>query len=162
MIFLWFVDDFLVLGVLLIKMCFWLQREACFHYFSVSLRLASLCCTRVLILCLDMVFFEKCASGCSGKHIFVRGHSDFSLSVPWLFQSSRRSGWERVSSELGGTVSCQSWVGTRRVRSCAFVISLFSEVSAFGKCASGCSGKHVFSLSFNDCWRIFNDFFMIV
>ena len=70
------------------------------------------------------------------------------------FQSSRRSGWERVPSELGGNVSCQSWVGTRPVRSCAFVFSLLSEMSSFGKCASGCSGKHFFLICFDDVWKI--------
>ena len=108
-----------------------------------------------------MRVLQEWASGCSGKPFFVLGHSAFSLSVPWLFQSSRRSGWERAPSKLGGNVSCQSWVGTRPARSCAFVFPLFSEMLSFKKCASGCSGKHVFSLFFNDFWRILNDFFMI-
>ena len=119
----------------------------------------------MILRCFRCVFFNKCASGCSGKHIFVLGHSDSSLFVPWLFQSSRRSGWERAPSELGGNVSCQSWVETRPARSCAFVFPLFSEMSSFGICASGCSRKHVFPSLFNEIWRnstdLFNDLFMI-
>ena len=59
-------------------------------------------------------------------------------------------GFSSRGGDVGGNVLRQSWVGMRRVRRCAFVFSLLSEMSSFGKCASGCSGKHIVSLFVND------------